>query len=215
MDIILSPSVLSADFRYLADEIGKTEKAGADWIHIDVMGGVFVPNISFGFPIVSAIRKCTKIPLDVHLMIKDPERYIERFIEAGADIVTFHAEATKDIEKCIDIINSHGIKAGLAIRPGTSYETVLPYLDKLYMVLCMTVEPGYGGQKYLSEMNDKIRQLRDAAGDDMLIQVDGGINAETISEPIRSGANVIVAGSAVYSGNIYNNIIELKRRAAM
>ena len=214
MSIILSPSVLSADFGHLAEIIDETEKAGSDWIHIDVMDGVFVPNLSFGFPIVRAIRKCTKLPLDVHLMITESEKYIEKFIESGADIITFHAEATKDIAQCIDLINTNEKKAGLAIRPGTSYKTVLPYLDRLDMVLCMTVEPGYGGQKYLDEMNDKIRLLRDTVGNDFLIQVDGGITVANITEPIKAGANVIVAGSAVYSGSIEDNIKELRCRMA-
>lgn len=213
MSIIISPSILSADFTHLADTIHNTQQAGADWIHIDVMGGVFVPNISFGFPIVKAIRECTTLPLDVHLMIKDPEKYIDRFIDAGADIVTFHYDATNNIDQCIDTIKYRGKKAGLAIKPDSPYEAVLPYVNRLDMVLCMTVEPGYGGQKYIRKMNDKIKQLRNSVGEDFLIQVDGGINADNIDEPIKAGANVIVAGSSVYNGSIEDNIIKLKNNA--
>ena len=212
MEIILSPSILSADFANLGEMVVQTKKAGAEWLHIDVMDGIFVPNISFGFPVIEAIKGYADIVFDVHLMITKPERYIERFIKSGADVLTFHAEATNDIGGCIDIIKSYGVKAGLAISPKTPYNAVLPYIDRLDMVLCMTVEPGYGGQKYIKEMENKIKAVRDYVGNDFLIQIDGGITAENIIEPIKAGANVIVAGSAVYNGNIYDNIMELKSR---
>ena len=214
MEIILSPSILSADFARLGEQVRETEEAGAEWLHIDVMDGVFVPNISFGFPVIDSIRKLSGLVFDVHLMITKPEKSLKRFIDAGADVLTFHAEATEDISNCIDIIKSHGIKAGLAISPNTPYEVVLPYLDRLDMVLCMTVEPGYGGQKYIKAVEEKIRAIRKAAGENFLIQIDGGVAADNITEPISAGANVIVAGSAVYNGSIKDNIRELKAECA-
>ena len=214
MEIILSPSILSADFARLGEQVRETEEAGAEWLHIDVMDGVFVPNISFGFPVIDSIRKLSGLLFDVHLMITKPEKSLKRFIDAGADVLTFHAEATEDISNCIDIIKSHGIKAGLAISPNTPYEVVLPYLDRLDMVLCMTVEPGYGGQKYIKAVEEKIRAIRKAAGENFLIQIDGGVAADNITEPISAGANVIVAGSAVYNGSIKDNIRELKAECA-
>lgn len=209
MEIILSPSILSADFGILAEQITAAENAGAGYLHIDVMDGVFVKNISFGLPVIRSIRKYTSMVFDVHLMIVDPIRYIESFAEAGADIITFHAEAAEDIGECIDRIKSCGCKAGIAISPGTSEEAVLPYIDRLDMVLCMTVEPGLGGQSYMDSVNDKIRRLRAAAGNRLDIQVDGGISAKNIMVPVSCGANVIVAGTAVFSGDIDTNVKEL------
>ena len=156
MEMILSPSILSADFAALGKQIETLESAGVKWVHVDVMDGMFVPNLSFGLPVVSSLRKITSLVLDVHLMIHAPERYLSRFIDAGADIVTFHAEATDDIDKCIGIIKENGAKAGLAISPGTPYDVVLPYLDKIDMILCMTVEPGYGGQKFIEKTLPKV-----------------------------------------------------------
>lgn len=208
MEIILSPSILSADFGILKEQIKELEKGGAKYLHIDVMDGVFVTNISFGLPVISSIRKYTDMVFDVHLMITEPERYLERFIDAGADFLTFHAEATKNIEKCIDIIKSKGIKAGVAISPKTPADVVMPYLEKLDMVLCMTVEPGYGGQTYMSEVENKIRAIR-AAAPELDIQVDGGINPQNIKSPINAGANVIVAGSAAFKGDIKKSVKEL------
>ena len=215
MEMILSPSILSADFAALGKQIETLESAGVKWVHVDVMDGMFVPNLSFGLPVVSSLRKITSLVLDVHLMIRAPERYLSRFIDAGADIITFHAEATDDIEKCIGIIKENGAKAGLAISPGTPYDVVLPYLDKIDMILCMTVEPGYGGQEYMKEVESKISKIRELAGDDMLIQVDGGIYPGNIIEPIKAGANVIVAGSAVFNGDIEENIKELTKCARL
>ena len=212
MEIVLSPSLLAADFGKLAEQIKEAEKAGAKFLHLDVMDGIFVPNISFGLPVIEALRKYTDMVFDVHLMITKPERYIERFIDAGADFVTFHAEATENIEECIEIIHNRGKKAGLAVSPKTPAEVVYPYLDKLDMVLCMTVEPGYGGQKYMPDMEPKIKAVREKAGENMLLEVDGGIGAKNIMAPVNAGANVIVAGTAVFGGNITENVTEILKQ---
>ena len=205
MEIILSPSLLAADFTKLSQDIKQAEEGGAKYLHLDVMDGIFVPNISFGLPVIESLRKCTEMVFDVHLMITEPERYIERFIKAGADIVTFHIEATEKPLECIDLIHSEGKKAGIAISPKTPADAVYPYLDKVDMVLCMTVEPGYGGQKYMADMESKISALRERAGENILIEVDGGIGADNVMAPINAGANVIVAGSAVFGGDITAN----------
>ena len=212
MEIILSPSLLAADFGKLAEQIKEAQKAGAKFLHLDVMDGIFVPNISFGLPVIEALRKYTDMVFDVHLMITEPERYIERFIDAGADFVTFHAEATNKVDECIEIIHRRGKKAGLAISPKTPAEIVFPYLEKLDMVLCMTVEPGYGGQKYMTDMEPKIKAVRERAGEKMLLEVDGGIGAKNIMAPINAGANVIVAGTAVFGGNITENVTEILKQ---
>lgn len=214
MDIILSPSILAADFANLGAQVREADAAGARWLHIDVMDGVFVPNISFGFPVIDSIRRITNVVFDVHLMIVEPEKYIDRFIDSGADIVTFHAEATKDIGGCIDMIKRRGCRAGVAISPGTPADVILPYTDKADMILCMTVEPGYGGQKYIKAVDEKIRTIRKFVGPDMLIQIDGGVTAENITEPVLAGANVIVTGSAVFKGSITDNIKELTAKCA-
>ena len=205
MEIILSPSLLAADFTKLSQDIKQAEEGGAKYLHLDVMDGFFVPNISFGLPVIESLRKCTEMVFDVHLMITEPERYIERFIKAGADIVTFHIEATEKPLECIDLIHSEGKKAGIAISPKTPADAVYPYLDKVDMVLCMTVEPGYGGQKYMADMESKISALRERAGENILIEVDGGIGADNVMAPINAGANVIVAGTAVFGGDITAN----------
>ena len=205
MEIILSPSLLAADFTKLSQDIKQAEEGGAKYLHLDVMDGIFVPNISFGLPVIESLRKCTEMVFDVHLMITEPERYIERFIKAGADIVTFHIEATEKPLECIDLIHSEGKKAGIAISPKTPADAVYPYLDKVDMVLCMTVEPGYGGQKYMADMESKISALRERAGENILIEVDGGIGADNVMAPINAGANVIVAGTAVFGGDITTN----------
>lgn len=211
MEIILSPSILAADFGALGRQVKETERAGAKYLHLDVMDGVFVPNISFGIPVISSIRKYVGTVFDVHLMITKPERYIDRFIDAGADIITFHAEATDDIDGCIDMIKARGRRASAAISPKTPVSAVLPYIDRLDMVLCMTVEPGYGGQSYMAEVEDKIRGLRHKAGERLDIEVDGGINEETIARAADAGANVIVAGTSVFDGDIAVNIERLMR----
>lgn len=212
MEIILSPSILAADFGRLGEQIQECERAGAEYVHLDVMDGVFVPNISFGLPVIESLRGYVNTVFDVHLMITQPERYIERFIDAGADIITFHAEATDKIYECIDIIKSRGKRAGLAISPKTPIDTVSEYLDKIDMLLCMTVEPGYGGQKYMPEIEEKIISARKIVGDKLDIQVDGGIGADNIDRPVNAGANIIVAGTSVFRGSISDNIKELKNR---
>lgn len=209
MEIIISPSILSADFGILAKQIKDAENAGAKYLHIDVMDGMFVKNISFGLPVIKSLRKYTDMVFDVHLMIVKPERYIDQFVKAGADIITIHAESTENIGACIELIKQHGAKAGLALSPGTGAEAALPYLDRLDMVLCMTVEPGLGGQSYIDSVNEKIRTIRDASGDRFNIQVDGGVSAKNINIPVSYGANIIVAGTSVFSGDIKTNIKEL------
>lgn len=214
MEIILSPSILAADFSRLGEQVKELEDAGVKYVHIDVMDGIFVPNISFAFPVIDSLRDKTDMVFDVHLMITEPERYIERFIESGADIVTFHAEATEKIDECIEMIKKHGKKVGIAISPKTETEVILPYLDKIDMALCMTVEPGYGGQKYMPEIEKKVRTLREIKGECFDIQVDGGIGAANIERPVGAGANVIVAGTAVFRGSIAKNVAEINKKCA-
>ena len=200
--IKISPSILSADFAILGAEVEDIRRGGAEMAHIDVMDGLFVPNMSFAFPIISSLKKVTDIFLDVHLMIVNPENYIERFIESGADLITFHIEATEKIDECLDMIKKKGIKAALSVKPNTPIEAVYPYLDRCDMILVMTVEPGYGGQKLIPSCLEKVRTLRDELdrrGLDIDIQVDGGINEQTAKSAIEAGANVLVAGSAVFN----------------
>lgn len=212
MEIILSPSVLAADFGKLGEQIQEAEKAGAKYLHLDVMDGVFVPNISFGIPVIEALRKYVNTVFDVHLMITEPEKYIQKFIDVGADVVTFHLEATEKVDECIDIIKSNGKKVGIAISPKTPADKLIPYIDKIDMALCMTVEPGYGGQKYMPEIEAKVKQIREAAGPEFDIQVDGGIGAANVMAPVTAGANIIVAGTAVFGGDISTNIKEIMQK---
>ena len=210
--VIISPSILSADFANLEHDIKKVEKAGADWLHIDVMDGHFVPNITIGVPVTASIKQVSSIPLDVHLMIENPEKYIEPFAKAGADIITFHYEAAKEnTSDIIKLIHSFKIKAGLSIKPKTSPEEILKYLPELDMVLIMTVEPGFGGQKFMPECAEKISVIKKHAPGSMIIQVDGGINAETARVCTQYGANSLVAGNYVYNAiNINAAIASLK-----
>jgi len=197
----ISPSVLACDFTRLGEEVLDIERAGADMVHLDVMDGRFVTNISFGLPIVEALRKKSEMVFDVHLMIVEPELYVKRFIDAGADIVTFHYEATDNPAEVLDTIRENGAKASISIKPNTPAEVLFPYLEKCDMVLVMTVEPGYGGQALIPETLDKVKKLRDeitARGLNVDVQVDGGITPENAKNAINAGANVLVAGSSVF-----------------
>lgn len=206
---LLSPSILSADFTILGQQIEEADRAGAQYIHIDVMDGIFVPSISYGMPVIKSIRKATDKVFDVHLMIKDPIRYIEEFAEIGADIITFHLEAAPDVNAVIEKIRACGKKVGLSIKPGTPVEELVPYLDKVDMILVMTVEPGFGGQSIIPESFDRVRAVRKMLDDRKLdtdIQVDGGICTGNVKSILEAGANVVVAGSAVFKGNISENV---------
>lgn len=210
----LAPSILSADFSNLGEDIKKIDKYGADVIHIDVMDGMFVPNISFGIPIMKSIRNITKLPFDVHLMIEDPSRYVENFAKNGADIITVHCEADKHLDRTINYIKSFGVKAGVALNPATPVESIKHLIGIVDMVLIMSVNPGFGGQKYIEYCSDKIREVKKLAEEfnkDLLIEVDGGVGVNNIKKIVECGANVIVAGSAVFkNGDIEKNIKEIK-----
>ena len=197
----ISPSVLAADLSNLAAEVKDIELAGADMVHLDVMDGVFVTNISFGLPVIESLRSKTNMIFDVHLMIANPEKYAERFIEAGADILTFHIEACEDSESLLDLIRSHGVMAAISVKPATPIEEVFSLLDKCDMVLVMTVEPGYGGQKLMPETLEKVRKLKaeiEKRGLAVEIQVDGGITSENAALAKEAGASILVAGSSVF-----------------
>lgn len=215
--IKISPSILSSDYGKLAEELKRMEECGADMLHIDVMDGHFVPNITLGAPIVKCIRKASSLPFDVHLMISDPYKYISDFINAGSDIITFHIEADSDVDKTIDLILSSGKKAGLSLKPNTEAQAVFPYLDKLSMVLVMTVEPGFGGQSFMTDMMPKIEKIKneiDRRGLSIDIQVDGGINEKTITTAAKAGANVFVSGNAIFSSSdAQKTIAEFKNLA--
>lgn len=199
--IKISPSMLAADFTKLGEELADIERAGADMVHLDVMDGVFVTNISFGLPVIEALRKVSAIVFDVHLMIVDPEKYVDRFADAGVDIITFHHEATKNTAATLKMIRDKGVKAAVSVKPGTPVEDIYPYLELCDMVLIMTVEPGYGGQALIPETLEKVRKLKaelSNRGLNVDIQVDGGINEKNASEAVSAGANILVAGSAVF-----------------
>ncbi|MBY0144524.1 ribulose-phosphate 3-epimerase [Neobacillus niacini] len=210
----IAPSILSADFARLGEEITAVEKAGADYIHIDVMDGHFVPNITIGPLIVEAIRPVTKLPLDVHLMIENPDQYIEAFAKAGADYITVHVEACKHLHRTIHYIKSFGIKAGVVLNPATPVDSIQHVLADIDMVLLMSVNPGFGGQKFIPEVLPKIRKVKEMAdlkGKEIEIEIDGGVNSETAKLCIEAGANVLVAGSAIYNQEDYEAAISLIR----
>ena len=209
---IISPSMLSCDFSRLGDQTEMVEKAGADWIHLDVMDGMFVPNLTFGAPVVKSIRDRTDLPFDVHLMIEDPIRYVDDFVKAGSDILTVHTEAKGDIMGAIDRIHDAGIKAGISLNPGTPVSEIVKYLDKVELVLVMTVQPGFGGQSFREEGIPKMEFLRRYEKDNGLkfdISVDGGINRETAKRSVDAGANVLVAGSYLFKMKDMTPEIEL------
>ena len=210
-EVIVAPSILSADFSCLADEIKKVENFGADWIHVDVMDGHFVPNLTIGAPVVKSIRKVTNLPLDVHLMIENPENYLEDFVLAGSDIITFHYEAAKEPLKLISKIKEKGIKAGISIKPKTQVKEILPYINDVDLVLIMTVEPGFGGQQFMMECAEKIKELRCISDKKLIIEVDGGINDKTAEICKDNGANALVAGNYIYKSNDIKKAIESLR----
>lgn len=215
----IAPSILSADFSRLGQEIKKAEEGGADLIHLDVMDGKFVPNITIGPPVIKYLRKVTKLPFDVHLMIDEPERYIKEFVDSGADIITVHQEATVHLHRIIQQIKSYGIKAGVALNPSTPLSSIEYVIEDIDMVLIMTVNPGFGGQKFISSMEKKIEKLRDLINEKNLnidIEVDGGIKLENADKVVKCGANVLVAGSAIFkSDDIARTIRKFKQIIAL
>lgn len=210
--VIISPSILSADFTELGRDVKAVEDAGADWIHVDVMDGHFVPNISIGVPVVKSLKKVARVPLDVHLMIENPEKYVGAFAKTGADIITFHYEAAQDkVESVISLIRSFNLKVGVSIKPKTNQEVLFPYLDKVDMVLIMTVEPGFGGQEFMGYCAQKIPYIRAKAPENLIVQVDGGINEKTANICKSLGANSLVAGSYIYGSDDIKSAIKSLR----
>ena len=213
--LIISPSILASDFSKLGDEVTALDKAGADWIHIDVMDGHFVPNISFGLPVIASIRKCTTKPFDVHLMISPADPYLPQFAAMGADHISVHAEAGPHLHRSLQIIKSLGKKAGVAINPATPLSDIENVIDQLDLILVMTVNPGFGGQAFIPSMLDKIRGAKALVnGRDIDIEVDGGVTAENAGAIYKAGANALVAGSSIFKGNDYAANIKALRDAA-
>ena len=215
-NIKISPSILSADFSILGDEIKSLEKAGADLIHVDVMDGHFVPNITMGPPIIKMVRKCTKLPFDVHLMISPVEKYIKAFADAGADIITTHPEATDNLKRAVSAIKSLGKKAGVSLNPKTPISALMNVINELDLILIMSVNPGFAGQSFMSEVLPKVTELRKMINDKKLkidIEIDGGINFETAPLAVKAGANILVSGTTIFSGSLKDNIQKLRNCA--
>ena len=215
-NIKISPSILSADFSILGDEIKSLEQAGADLIHIDVMDGHFVPNITMGPPIIKMVRKCTKLPFDVHLMISPVEKYIKAFADAGSDIITIHPEATDNLKRAVGTIKSLGKKAGISLNPKTPISALMDVINDIDLILIMSVNPGFAGQSFMSEVLPKVTELRKMINEKKLkidIEIDGGINFETAPLAVKAGANILVSGTTIFSGSLKDNIQKLRNCA--
>jgi len=215
-NIKISPSILSADFSILGDEIKNLEKAGADLIHVDVMDGHFVQNITMGPPIIKMVRKCTKLPFDVHLMISPVEKYIKAFADAGADIITIHPEATDNLKRAVSAIKSLGKKAGVSLNPKTPISALMDVINDIDLILVMSVNPGFAGQSFMGEVLPKVSELRKMINDKKLkidIEIDGGINFETAPLAVKAGANILVSGTTIFSGSLKDNIQKLRNCA--